>query len=46
MVELAIATGIPVREWSRESAEVVATAVAILEDQAQQARESAKSKGK
>jgi hypothetical protein len=28
-----VATGIPLREWLREDAEVIATAVAVLEEQ-------------
>lgn len=34
MVELAVATGIPVREWSNESAEVIATTIEVLQAQA------------
>lgn len=32
MVQLAVATGIPVREWAEESAEVIATALAVVAD--------------
>lgn len=32
MIQLAVATGIPVREWSRESAEVIATALHVVAD--------------
>jgi hypothetical protein len=31
-VELAVATGIPVREWANESDEVIATVVVVLEE--------------
>jgi hypothetical protein len=30
MVELAVATGIPVREWAQESPRVVMTAVRVI----------------
>jgi hypothetical protein len=33
MVELAVATGIPVREWASESPRVVMTAVRVLQKQ-------------
>jgi hypothetical protein len=33
MVELAVATGIPVREWARESPRTVLTAVRVISKQ-------------
>jgi hypothetical protein len=34
-MELVVATGIPLREWLREEPEVIATAMAVLEEQHQ-----------
>jgi len=39
IVELAVATSVPVREWWTETDAVIATALQVLEDNARKAKE-------